>query len=98
MAGVNKNKKFDKGQLISKGLLGFFDSPKKGRKNFCPIMLGQKLAFSSSFFWRDENTFEINWTLVFGFDQDLSYNGSLPKSYSHSIFNPWSINPVIPKP
>jgi hypothetical protein len=31
-----------KGQLISKGLFGFFNSPKKRTKNFCPSRLGQK--------------------------------------------------------
>ena len=39
-----------KGQLISKGLLGFFNSPKKRTKNFCPNRLGQKFEFSSSFY------------------------------------------------
>jgi hypothetical protein len=38
-----------KGQLISKGLFVFFNSPKKRTKNFCPSRLGQKLTFSSSF-------------------------------------------------
>ena len=41
-----------KGQLISKGHFGFFNSPKKRTKNFCPSRLGQKFEFSSSFFWR----------------------------------------------
>ena len=45
-----------KGQLISKGLFGFFNSPKKRPKNFCPSRLGQKLTFSSSFFGRIEDT------------------------------------------
>jgi hypothetical protein len=36
-----------KGPLISKGLFGFFNSSKKGTKNFCPSSLGQKLTFSS---------------------------------------------------
>jgi hypothetical protein len=45
-----------KGQLISKGLFGFFNSPKKRTKNFCPSRLGQKLTFSSSFFGRIEDT------------------------------------------
>ena len=39
-----------KGQLISKGLFGFFNSPKKRTKKFCPSRLGQKSKFSSSFF------------------------------------------------
>ena len=38
-----------KGQLISKGLFGFFNSPKKRTTIFCPSRLGQKLTFSSSF-------------------------------------------------
>ena len=37
-----------RGQLILKGLFGFFNSPKKRTKNFCPGRLGQKLTFSSS--------------------------------------------------
>ena len=45
-----------KGQLISKGLFGFFNSPKKRTKNFCSSRLGQKLTFSSSFFGRIEDT------------------------------------------
>ena len=45
-----------KGQLISKRLFGFFNSPKKRTKNFCPSRLGQKLTFSSSFFGRIEDT------------------------------------------
>ena len=43
-----------KGQLSSKGLFVFFNSPKKQTKNFCPSRLGQKLTLSSSFFWRIE--------------------------------------------
>ena len=55
-----------KGKLISKGLFGFFNSPKKPTKNFCPSRLGQKLTFLSFFFggigdtktsFRDELTF-----------------------------------------
>ena len=45
-----------KGKLISKGLFGFFNSPKKRTKNFCPSRLGQNLTFSSSFFGRIEDT------------------------------------------
>ena len=45
-----------KGQLILKGLYGFFSSPKKWTKNFCSSSLGQKLTFSSSFFGRIEDT------------------------------------------
>ena len=41
-----------KDQLILKGLFGFFNSPKKRTKNFCPSRLGQKLTFSISFFGR----------------------------------------------
>ena len=58
--------KFTKDQLISKGLFGFFNSPKKQTKYFCPSRLEQKLAFSSSFFGRIEEgktlkfPFEIN--------------------------------------
>ena len=37
-------------------LFGFFNSPKKWTKNFCPSSLGQKLIFSSSFFGRIEDT------------------------------------------
>ena len=44
------------GQLISKGLFGVFDYPKKRTKNVCPSRLGQKFEFSSSFFGRIENT------------------------------------------
>ena len=44
----------DKGQLILKGLFGFFNSLKKWTKNFCLSRLGQKLTFSSSFFGRIE--------------------------------------------
>ena len=45
-----------KGQLISKGLFGFFNSPKKRTANFCPSRLGQKLTFSSSCFGKiDDN-------------------------------------------
>ena len=56
-----------KGQLISKGLFGFFNSPKKtNKKYFCPSRLAQKFIFSSSFFGRIEEgktlkfPFEIN--------------------------------------
>ena len=45
-----------KGQLISKGLFGFFNSPKKRMKNICPSRLGQKLTFSSWLFGRIEDT------------------------------------------
>ena len=45
-----------KGQLISKGLFGFFNSPKKRTKTFCPSRLGQKLTFSSLFSGRIEDT------------------------------------------
>ena len=45
-----------KGQLISKGLFVFFNSPKKRTKNFCPSRLGQKLTFSKLFFGRIEDT------------------------------------------
>ena len=37
-------------------LLGFFNSPKKRAKNFCPSRLGQKLTFSSSLFGGIEET------------------------------------------
>ena len=45
-----------KGQLIWKELFGFFNSPKKRMKNFCPSGLGQKLKRSSSFLGRIEDT------------------------------------------
>jgi hypothetical protein len=45
-----------KGRLILKGLFGFFTSPKKRVKSFCPTRLGQKLKFSSSLFGRIEDT------------------------------------------
>ena len=41
-----------KDQLISKGLVDFFNSSKKRMKNFC---LGQKSKLSSSFFGRIED-------------------------------------------
>ena len=44
-----------KGQFISKGHFGFFNSPKKRTKNFCPSRLGQKLKISR-FFGRMEDT------------------------------------------
>ena len=44
-----------KGQLRSKGLLGFFNSSKKQTKNFCPSRLGPKLKFSSSSIERIED-------------------------------------------
>ena len=47
---------FAKGQLISKVFLGFFNSPKKRTKKFCPSRPGQKLKISSSFFGRIEGT------------------------------------------
>ena len=66
-SGMNKKRvvKFDelftvlschKGQSILKGLFGFFHSPKKRMKNFCPSGLGQKLKRSSSFLGRIEDT------------------------------------------
>ena len=75
----------DKGQLISKGLFGFFNSPKKRTKTFCPSRLGQKLTFSSSFLrrigdtlisFRGELTFDmIRNMLCFYFD-DYKYLAS----------------------
>ena len=56
MSGPAANQKYavtTKGQLISKGIFGFFNSPKKRTKNF---WLGQKLTFSSLFFGRIEDT------------------------------------------
>ena len=44
------------GQLILKGLLGFFNSSKKRMKNFCPSRLGQNLKVSSSLFGGIEDT------------------------------------------
>ena len=52
-----------KGHLISKGLSGFFNSPKKNEKKICPGSLGQKLTFSSSFLGELKTpkfSFEIN--------------------------------------
>ena len=54
------------GQLISKRLFDFFNSPKKRTENFCPRRLGQKLTFSSSFLGELKTLkfpFEINWPL-----------------------------------
>ena len=45
-----------KGQVISKGLFGFFNSPKERTKYSDPDRLGQKLTFSGSFFGRIEET------------------------------------------
>ena len=47
-----------KGQLISEGHLGIFNSSKKRTKNFNPSRLGQKLKFSSLVFGRIEDTKE----------------------------------------
>ena len=47
-----------KGQLISKGLFGVFNSPKKQTKNVCPNRLGQKFKLSISFLLKRH--FEIN--------------------------------------
>ena len=38
---------FSKGQLISKGLFGFFNSPKRWTENLCSSRLGQKFTFSN---------------------------------------------------
>jgi hypothetical protein len=46
---------FSKGQVISKGLFGFFNSSKKRTKYFYPSRLGQKLKLWSSFFGRIED-------------------------------------------
>jgi hypothetical protein len=45
-----------KGQLISKGHLGVFNSSKKRTKKFCPSRPGQTLEISRSFFGRIEDT------------------------------------------
>ena len=45
-----------KGEIISKGHFGVFNSSKKQTKNFWPSRLGQKSKFSSSFFGRIEDT------------------------------------------
>ena len=50
-----------KGQLISKGHFGFFNSPKKRTKNFCPSRLGQNFEFSRSFFGRIGDTKKMFW-------------------------------------
>ena len=42
--GSRNSIKITKGQLILKGLFGFFNSPKKRTKNSCPSRLGQKLT------------------------------------------------------
>jgi hypothetical protein len=42
---VHEANETDKGQLISKGLFGVFNSPKKRTKNVCPSRLGQKFEF-----------------------------------------------------
>ena len=47
-----------KGQLISKGHFGFFNSPKKQTKIFCPSRLGKKFDFQVRFL--GERHFEIN--------------------------------------
>ena len=41
-----------KGQLISKRLFGFFNSPKKSNEKFLAHLSWQKLTFSSSYFGR----------------------------------------------
>ena len=56
-----------KDQLISKGLFGFFNSPKERTKNFCPSRLGQQLTFQVRFLGELKTLkfpFEINWSLV----------------------------------
>ena len=45
-----------KGQIISKGNFGVFNSSKKRTESFCPSSLGQKFEFSSLFFGRIEGT------------------------------------------
>ena len=45
----------NKGQLISKGNFGVFNSSKKRTKKFCPSKLGQKLKVSGLFFGRIED-------------------------------------------
>ena len=53
-----------KGQLISKGLFGFFNSPKKRTKNFCPSRLGLKIYIFKFIFFGELKAlkfpFEIN--------------------------------------
>ena len=66
----------NKGHLISKGLCGFFNSPKKRTKNFCPSRLGRKLTFSSSFFGRIEDA------KIFFRDQ-LTFNSLYLINYMH---------------
>ena len=48
---ISEGEGYRKGPLISKGLFGFFNSPQKRTKNFCPSMLGQVRIF-----WRIEDT------------------------------------------
>ena len=43
-------------RLISKGLFGLYNFPKKRVKNFCSSRLGPKLTFLSLFFGRIEDT------------------------------------------
>ena len=64
-----------KGQLISKGLFGFFNSSKKRTKIFCPSRLGQKLKLLGSFFGRIEET-------KMSFQNWLTFKGQIiPDSY-----------------
>ena len=42
-----------KGQLISKGLFSFVNSPKNRTKNFCPIRLEQKINIFKFVFWKN---------------------------------------------
>ena len=43
----------NKGELIWKGLFGFFISPRKQTKNFCPSRLGQKINIFKFVFWEN---------------------------------------------
>ena len=67
LALASLSESFDKnakGQLISKGLFGFFNSHKKRTKNFCLSRLGQKLTLSSLFFGRIEYARISFWDLL----------------------------------
>ena len=74
-----------KGQLISKGLFGFFNSPKKRTKNVCPSRLGQKFEFLSLFIGRIEGIEkvlrEIGCNRKLTFEQITTYNNRRQQNY-----------------
>ena len=71
-----------KGQLISKWLFGFFKSPKKGPKNFCPSRLEQKINIFKLVFFGELKTlkfpFEMNWPLFTSFMRGSSHIWGVP--------------------